>query len=503
MKTTDAEKSVMKSENDQATQDILETLKSSKKTKEQKQFKNVSIERNDTDKIILPEGMSFRDARVWLERIEKSEETVVKVRYEMKAYPWDGAYALFRAMETRFGYAAHVAEKSPSGDNPPQTISVRLPDNTYVSVPWGHLQFPGLDAKSYLDTGYDNANMKFIVTGEIKKKYKPAIDALITDTELYLKEHSLYKGNAIRVDLAFLETGGSITQPEFLNQPVSTITREDVLLTKVVELDYSSVLLRIQQTDKCRKQGIPLKHGCLLAGPYGTGKTLLAKYTASVAIQNGWTFIYLDNALQLKNALRLAEMYAPAIVFAEDIDKAVEGASRTTDINSILNTLDGIDTKTNPIITILTTNHLENINKAFLRAGRIDSLIKMGPLQPDTAKAFLDRFARDNKGKSLIDTLKYDYSDSASALSGIVPAFAYEVINKAKMYAMYHKRELLLPEDISIAAASFKEHIKLTTENTEPTHSEKVHSAVKTIFGDTPKFHADVEQKLSDIKDCL
>ena len=86
----------------------------------------------------------------------------------------------------------------------------------------------------------------------------------------------------------------------------------------------------------------------------------------------------------LKDALRAAAMYAPAVIFAEDIDKAMEG-ERSTQMNDILNTLDGIDTKNNPVITILTSNHLENINKAFLRAGRIDSLIQMGPLDAEQA----------------------------------------------------------------------------------------------------------------------
>jgi ATP-dependent 26S proteasome regulatory subunit len=258
-------------------------------------------------------------------------------------------------------------------------------------------------------------------------------------------------------------------------------------------------LLRIEQTQKCVDNGIQLKHGCLLAGPYGTGKTLLAKYTAKKAISNKWTFIYLEDVRQLRHALRLAEMYAPCVVFSEDIDKAVEGSDRTIEINAILNTLDGVDTKNIPIITILTTNHSENINKAFLRAGRIDSLITMTPLDKTTGHQFLQRFACDRLGNSLLNP-EADYTAAGEALTGIVPAFASEVVNKAKMYALYNKRTLIEPADIITASDSFKEHIRLTTENNQPSPEEVIAKAVETINAHgTNKVLAEINKELSEI----
>lgn len=468
-------------ENDQAANELLAVIGEKKdKDKKKKTFGNVVVERHDGEKIILPEGMSYAEGRAWLEKIEKSEETVIAFKNDMKAYPWDGAYALFRAMQKKFGYADAIAERNASGSTPPTMISLKLPNDQFVSVPWGRLQFPGLDDKSYLETSYNHAEMKFVIQGQIKKKFEKAVQSLMLLTEKLLREESIYKGNAIKVDLGFLgNVNLSMTQPQFLNQEISGIKDEDVLMDDVTRLNYSSVLLRIEKTAECVTKGIRLKHGCLLAGPYGTGKSLTAMWTAKKAIANGWTFIYLEDVTQLKHALRLAEMYSPAIVFAEDVDKATEGG-RTTDMNAILNTLDGIDTKTNPIITILTTNHLENINKAFLRAGRIDSLIVMTALNAKTGKQFLERFAKDKKGNSLLDP-DLDFTDAAKHLTDIVPAFAYEVINKAKMYAMYNSRDVLTPDDIATAAQSFKDHIILTTENTQATPEQIIASAVETV----------------------
>jgi ATP-dependent 26S proteasome regulatory subunit len=162
-------------------------------------------------------------------------------------------------------------------------------------------------------------------------------------------------------------------------------------------------------------------------------------------------------------------------------------------MNELLNTLDGIDTKDKPIITILTTNHLESINKAFLRAGRIDSLIHLGPLTRETAQQFISKFAVDASGTSLVDH-SADYSEAAKALEGIVPAFTSEILNKAKMYAMHRdgKGDILTPDDIRIAALSFKKHIELTTISKEFSKEEVVARSLKAAIEGLRKVSAPV-----------
>lgn len=461
-----------KKENDEAKAIINDVLTHGKVKKD---FSKVEVQRGEVNQIVVPNGMPLETAIDWLKRQQMTEEKQVTFSMDFKAYPLDGAYALYRAMKNIFGFVDLTADKGPSGNTPPHMVGVKLPNGTTIQVPWGKMQFPGLDADSYLETVWNSKKMTFEIHGKFKKKFEEVVARIADETIEILRNESIYKGHAIRIDLAWVANNEHPTDPLFLDKDVQTLKEEDVLMTPATRTKYNTgVLMRIEKTAVCKKNNIPLKHGCLLAGPYGTGKTLIAKLTAKKAIANGWTFIYLEDCRQMKDALRMAEMYAPAVLFAEDIDKAIEG-ERSSQMNEILNTLDGIDTKHNPIITILTTNHIENINKAFLRAGRIDSLIKTAPLDEETALQFIKNFGKNAAGKSvLVET--DDYTRAAQSLSGIVPAFGSEIMNMAKMDAIYNNGEdaLIGNNNIVGAAESFKEHIELSIGVKEPTFHEKL-----------------------------
>ena len=83
----------------------------------------------------------------------------------------------------------------------------------------------------------------------------------------------------------------------------------------------TNILVPICNTDLVRKHKVPLKRTILLEGPYGTGKSLTARMAARVCEANGWTFILLDKVQGLRAALEFGLRYAPAVVFAEDIDR--------------------------------------------------------------------------------------------------------------------------------------------------------------------------------------
>jgi transitional endoplasmic reticulum ATPase len=214
----------------------------------------------------------------------------------------------------------------------------------------------------------------------------------------------------------------------------------------------------IEHTDRCREYHIPLKRGVLLEGPYGTGKTLTAFVTAVKAQQNGWTFILLDKVGGLKKALEFARMYGPAVVFSEDIDRAVTG-ERSVEMDDILNTIDGIESKGSDIITILTSNHVENINPAMLRPGRLDAVIRVHAPDAQSAEKLIRIYARDMLNSD------EDVTEAAKHLEGQIPAVIREAVERAKLYAIGRDPSArgirFTGKDLSNSARGMKMHLEL------------------------------------------
>jgi transitional endoplasmic reticulum ATPase len=247
----------------------------------------------------------------------------------------------------------------------------------------------------------------------------------------------------------------------------------------------SNIFTLLEQTEACRTNGIPLKHGCILVGKFGTGKTLTARVTASKAVRNGWTFIYLKTPKLIAYALKMAEMYAPAVVFCEDIDHVV-GETRDGDINVILNTLDGVDTKDKPIITVLTTNDIGSINAALLRPGRMDTVVLYTEPDAEAAIRFVALYARDDDGRSLMAPMGPEETRAVGAsLSGYAPAFIAEAVQKAKRYAIHeHGANVTgkVTSDYLIAAAKvLQAHRKLMEKDEEDSKEIKISKAIKGI----------------------
>jgi transitional endoplasmic reticulum ATPase len=153
---------------------------------------------------------------------------------------------------------------------------------------------------------------------------------------------------------------------------------------------------------------------------------MLAAYMAHKAVESGGTFIYVPEAHEIVYALQLARQYQPAVVFCEDIDRVAAGL-RTDSVNAIINTLDGVDTKDADIITMLTTNHVENINRAMLRPGRIDIGLSILPPGAEAVQRLIAHYLGTFADKS------NDYTDVGKALAGRIPAVIREIVERSKL----------------------------------------------------------------------
>lgn len=175
------------------------------------------------------------------------------------------------------------------------------------------------------------------------------------------------------------------------------------------------------------KHQIPYQLGILLYGPPGTGKTSLIKAIAAYMKQD---ICYVDSDVALTGA---AQIVNDAIIVAEEADTlCMESRSTGTQselpdnnvpiaagqtvapprkptseidmlmdsfdkkiLGKILNALDGIISNHGRVI-ILTTNHVDVLDPALLRPGRIDLQLEIGYVCEETFNQFLSRFFPDH-----------------------------------------------------------------------------------------------------------
>ncbi len=257
---------------------------------------------------------------------------------------------------------------------------------------------------------------------------------------------------------------------------------QDVLDTQIIS--------RLKDPEAMLANNIPLKHGVLLEGDYGTGKTLMAKTLAHIAVMSGWTFVYCKNSNYLSQVMELCKNFGRTLLFCEDVDQALSG-ERSEEMNQILNILDGAQTKHLPIITICSTNHPENINPAFKRAGRMDSIIRMAYPDAETAIKFLIRFTKvkgpDGEIINLLqaDIGPEDLAEVGKACAGMSAAFLVNVVNIAKTRVIgRHGKDiagLIKKDDLLIAANICQEHAKLAKDKPEITKAQVLISAMQVI----------------------
>jgi mitochondrial chaperone BCS1 len=149
-----------------------------------------------------------------------------------------------------------------------------------------------------------------------------------------------------------------------------------------------------------RRLGVPYHRGYLLYGPPGTGKTSLvsglsARFGMSIYVVNLTEF----NDKSLKSAMN--DVQEHSMILFEDIDcmrtsrrradagdtsekgrhahdeRNVAPESLGVTLSGLLNVIDGFHAPDN-VVFVMTTNHVEGLDPALLRPGRIDYKLYLG-----------------------------------------------------------------------------------------------------------------------------
>ncbi len=441
---------------------------------------NTGIEHSGK-KIVLPAvptRMGIDAAILSLQEKQKDLETTVKVWEIIDASPLDGAVAFVRALQRSYGWANSVPTPGFFGPKPPAFITVDIGPNLEdkIQIPWGGFKIPGVENPIHTDITNTPRGSALVLYGDVKKKDVDTLKLIADLTRQIVKDESIYRGKAIRLRSESASMADLNNPPEFIDLSAAK-TSELVLPREVETLIRTNIWTLVEKTDECRKARIPLKRGVLLSGKYGTGKTLTSLLTADRCVQNGWTFISLDRSQNLAQALEWAKRYEPCVIFAEDIDRAAN--ERTESTNDLLNIMDGVLSKNAKIMVVMTTNHIERINQAMLRPGRLDAVITLLPPDAEAAERLLRIY-----GHALISA-KEDLKDVATALAGSIPAMIREVVERSKLAAISLGEKKVTSAGLQIAIAGMKQHMDLLADPTvkELSPEEKLGRALADVVG--------------------
>ena len=164
-----------------------------------------------------------------------------------------------------------------------------------------------------------------------------------------------------------------------------------------------------------KKAGLPSPRGCLLSGPPGTGKTMVARATANLiarqiekttGVKATSQFFYINGPELLNKyvgetergireifdqAKKVASTITPAIIFIDEMDALflTRGHGISSDVNLTIvpqftTEMDGLEDRGN-VMVIGATNRRELIDPAVLRPGRCDKIFEIP--RPDAAGA--------------------------------------------------------------------------------------------------------------------
>jgi hypothetical protein len=411
-----------------------------------------------------PSNMPITAAIQTLRRKMDEENTAVQVHEIIDAYPHDAAVAFVKAMVKIYGWASPVPTPGWFGDTPPHFLSVKVGKGhgDIMQCPIGSFKLPNVeDTISTLIAQTDRRNPKlsFIIHAEVKQKFRHILLELATECRRIVQEESIYRGKAILLNV---DEDGQLDMnipPDFMD--TSAVSEESLIFNADIQAQIeTNILVPIKKQAECKLHNIPMKRGILLEGPYGTGKSLTAAMVARVCEDNNVTFILLNRVQGLKTALELAVRFGHSVVFSEDIDLIAQERDNKT--NDLILVIDGVVSKSSPIMTILTTNHVEKLNPVILRPGRLDAIISIREPDKETVQKLIRHYAG-----NLIDK-NSDLTRAGKELAGQIPATIRECVERAKLGMIGRGAQTLTDHDLSIAALTMKNHLALLKQKDKP-----------------------------------
>jgi len=196
-----------------------------------------------------------------------------------------------------------------------------------------------------------------------------------------------------------------------------------------VKEECTDVIAYLDNKEKFKTIGAEMPKGILLEGPPGTGKTLLAK---AIATETNATFISISGsafvelyvgmgAIKVRELFEIARKSKPCIIFIDEIDAIGKERSniktsseeREQTLNQLLFEMDGFSNN-DDIVVIAATNRKDILDKALLRPGRFDRIIRVPLPDRSSREKILDFYLKKKPNQNIDITVITDLTDGYS-----------------------------------------------------------------------------------------
>ncbi|MDE6357511.1 MAG: ATP-dependent metallopeptidase FtsH/Yme1/Tma family protein, partial [Eubacteriales bacterium] len=257
-------------------------------------------------------------------------------------------------------------------------------------------------------------------------------------------------------------TKTTIAVKNFQENEDGAIYFKDIAGNEEAKENAKDIIDFLKEPEKYEKIGARVPKGIMFYGEPGTGKTLMAKAIASEAkvpfysvCGSDFVEMYVGvGASRVRNLFKTARQHKKAVIFIDEIDaigkKRSSNANNSNDekdqtLNALLSEMSGFS-KDSGIIVIATTNRLELLDEALLRAGRFDRHIEI---------SLPDRMAREKiiqlylKNKNIDETVNIEQIAKKTVyFSG---AMLENLINEASIFAIKDNKDAINSKHIDKA----------------------------------------------------
>ncbi|MDR0754488.1 MAG: AAA family ATPase [Prevotellaceae bacterium] len=230
----------------------------------------------------------------------------------------------------------------------------------------------------------------------------------------------------------------------------------------------------IENPEEYRQHNLGLPNGMLLYGPPGCGKTFFAECFAEEAgynfikvIASDIASIYIHGTQEkIGKIFKEAREKAPTILFFDELDAMVQSRensdnqSYSSEVNEFLSQLDNIGNS--GVFVIGSTNQPNRIDKAVLRAGRLEKWFYIPPPDFEARKVMFELYLKNRPVDFGIDcerlaTLTENYVSSDIKLL-IDEASRKTIKDKTKRISMETLEFVIKNQKPTISLAELKKH---------------------------------------------